>query len=261
VEVKGLVFFLALLVFGGARGQEAKVTVRPAGVTLIWEQGDKDAFDHQAVLNSQKPVALALYVEAENKKIVSFDADKSKLTSITDDQGTKIKGSVAHFPRIAKDGSAAFIEVRGEDPVSPQAETLFVKGVLKLAVASKTEAKRSKVVEAKKGSKVELAENLVFEISEAGKPGWGDDPFALTLKIKRDIPEVAKVRFFDGEGKQIEASRSGSSRGGFFNKVTVTRDYNLKRKVDKISVEVDLWTDLEEIMVPFDVKVGVGGAK
>ena len=77
MEVKGLVFFLALLVFGGARGQESKVTVRPAGVTLIWEQGDKVAFDHQAVLNSQKPVALALYVEAENKKIVSFDADKS----------------------------------------------------------------------------------------------------------------------------------------------------------------------------------------
>jgi hypothetical protein len=40
----------------------------------------------------------------------------------------------------------------------------------------------------------------------------------------------------------------------------VTRDFNLKRKVDEIVVEVDVWTDLEELTVPFEVKAGIGGA-
>jgi hypothetical protein len=119
--------------------------------------------------------------------------------------------------------------------------------------------KRSKVVDAKKGSKIDLVENLVFEVSEAGKPDWGDDPLSVTLSIKRDIPEVAAFRFYDGEGKQIESSDSGSSRGGFLGNISVSKTFSLKQKADKISVEVDLWTDLEEVAVPFDVKVGVGG--
>ena len=258
--MKGLVFFLALLVFGGARGQDSKVTVRPAGVTLIWEQGDKDAFEHWTVLNSQDPVSVALYVTSSGKKIVSVDSSKSKLTTLSDDQGTKLKGEMGHFPRLAKDGSAAFLELHGEDPVSPKAQFVIAKGELKIAMASKTNAVRSKVVAARKGSKLELAEKFVFEITKAGKPDWGDDPFAVTLSIKRDIPEVASVRFFDADGKQIESSTGGSSRSGFLGRVKVTREFKLKRKADKISVEIDLWEDLENVVVPFDVKIGVGGA-
>ncbi|MFP6864396.1 MAG: hypothetical protein VCA35_00535, partial [Roseibacillus sp.] len=75
------------------------MTVRPAGVTLIWEQGDKDAFEHLMVLNSQHPVSVALYVTSSEKKIVSVDSSKSKLTTLSDDQGTKLKGEMGHFPR------------------------------------------------------------------------------------------------------------------------------------------------------------------
>ena len=259
--MRAFVFSLAFLGSSVAWGQDGQVSVRPAGVTLVWERGDKEAFEHMMVLNAQSPVTVALYVSSKGKKIVSFDRDKSKVTSLTDDQATKMKGEIGHFPRIAKDGSAAFIELRGDVPISSKAGSLLAKGELKVAVASKTSAKRSKVVPAAKGSKLELAEDLVFEISEAGKPSWGDDPFSVSLKIKRDIPEVAKVRFFDAEGQEIEASSAGSSRSGFLGRVTLTRDYNLKRKVDKLSVEMDLWTDLAELTVPFDVKLGVGGAK
>jgi hypothetical protein len=230
-------------------------------VTLLWEQGDEEAFEHLSVLNQQSPVAMALYVTAKEKKIVSFDSDKCKLTLLTDDQGTKIAGQMGYFPRIAKDGSAAFLELMGENAVSPKAQAVIAKGNLTVALASKTDAKRSEVVDVKKGAKLELAENLVFEITKAGKPDWGDDPFSVTLEIKRDIEEVANFRFFDGEGKQIEASQAGSSRGGFLGRVSVSLDFNLKAKAEKLSLELDLWTDLEEVLVPFDLKVGVGGAK
>ena len=256
-----VVFLLALMVGSVAFAEGEKVTIRPAGVTLLWEQGDEKSFEHLSVLNSQEPVALALYLSGNEKKIVLIDRDKSKLATFTDDQGTEIEGKIGHFPRIAKDGSAAFVEVRGEKAVSPKAEALLAKGQFKVAVASKTEVKRSKVVSAKKGSKVELAEDLVFEITKTGKPDWGDDPFALTLKIQRDISEVAMFRFYDEEGKQIESRGTGSGRGGFLGKVTVTRDFNLKRKAAKLILEVDRWTDLEKIAVPFDVKVGIGGGR
>ena len=252
---------LAMLGWSGAWGEERKVSVRAAGVTVIWEQGNKEAFEHMMVLNSQHPVALALYITAKGKKIVAIDSDKSKLTSLGDDQETNIKGRLGHFPRLAKDGSAAFVEIQGENGVSTKAEALVAKGSLAISTASKTDSKRSKVVKAKKGSKLEFGEGLNFEIAQAGKPDFGDDPFAVTLKIKRDIPEVAKFRFFDADGKEIEAHQTGSSRGGGLGNVSVTRDFNLKRKADQIRVEIDRWTDLGKVVVPFDVKVGIGGGK
>lgn len=258
--MRRLVFFLALLGVVPVVGQE-KVTVRAAGVSLVWEDEKKieAAFEHNPILHAHKPVTLAVMIIAGDKKIVSINRDKSKLDLFGDDSGTKMKARLEHFPKIAKDGSAAIVDISGDKPLARGAEAIVAKGAVQLAVASKTDAKRSKLVEVKKGSKVNLGEKFVFEISDAGKPDWGEDPLSITLKINRDIPEVAKVRFFDEKGEQIEADQAGSSRGGFFRKVTVTRDFNLKRKVGKVFVEMDIWTDLEEKSVPFDLKVGVGG--
>lgn len=261
VAMRRLVFLLVLLGMSPAFGQE-KMIVRAAGVSLVWEDEKEmeKAFDHSPILHAHKPVTLAMIIiSGDKKKIVSINRDKSKLENFGDNVGTKMKAGLEHFPKIAKDGSAAVIDISGDKPLARGAELIVAKGTIQLSVASKTNAKRSKLVAVRKGSKVDLGKNFAFEISDAGKPDWGEDPLSITLKISRDIPEVAKVRFFDEEGEQIEASQAGSSRGGFFGKVTVTRDYNLKRKVGKVFVEMDIWTDLEEKTVPFDLKVGVGG--
>jgi len=259
--MRGFVFPLVFLIFESAFGQEEAISIRPAGVTLIWEKVDQDAFEHVSILHSQKPVAVALYLTSGAKKIVSIDRDASKLSSLTDDQGTKMKGRIGYFPDIAKNGSGAFVSVEGETHISSKAQSLILKGRIHVALASKTNAKRSKVVPARKGSKLVLAEDLVFEIENAGKDDFREGRFGITLKIDRDIPMVAKVRFFDGEGKQIDANSSGSGRMGFGRRVTVTRDFSLERSIKEISIEVDLWADLQEVEVPFDLKVGVGGGQ
>ena len=107
--MRGFVFPLVFLIFESAFGQEEAISIRPAGVTLIWEKVDQDAFEHVSILHSQKPVAVALYLTSGAKKIVSIDRDASKLSSLTDDQGTKMKGRIGYFPDIAKNGSGAFV--------------------------------------------------------------------------------------------------------------------------------------------------------
>lgn len=258
MQMSRVVFSLAFLSWGVAFGQ---VSVVPAGVTLIWQAADKDAFEHHFVLNSQKPVAIAFYAESKGKKIVSFDRNKSKVSSLTDDQGTKIKAEVAYFAKIAKDGSAAFLEVNGETPVSSKASSLLVKASLQFDLASKTETSKSKVIAVKKGAKIELAEDLVFEIDEFGKPDFGEEPFSVELKIKRDIPDVAEVRFYDEAGNEIESESQGSSRMAFGKRVTVSRNYSLKKKVANLRMEVDRWADLERVTVPVDATIGIGGGK
>jgi hypothetical protein len=247
--------------FESVFGQDQAISIKAAGVTLIWEKIDEDAFDHVSILHSQKPVAVTLYLKSEAKKIVSIDRKGSKLSSLTDDQGTKMKGRIGHFPDIAKNGSGAFVDVEGETYISSKAQRLILKGTIHVALASKTNAKRSKVVPARKGSKLILADDLVFEVENAGKDDFREGRFGITLKIDRDIPMVAKVRFFDGDGKQIDAKSEGSGRMGFGRRVTVTRDFSLERSAKEISIEVDLWADLKEVDVSFDLTIGVGGGK
>ena len=128
-------------------------------------------------------------------------------------------------------------------------------------VASQSETKATKPVAYKKGDKVELGEDFAFEISEIGKPKWGKDPLSVTLKWSRKVPELAAVRFFDADGKEIESSNGGSSSMGFSGKYTVSKSYNLKKKSDVLKIEMDLWVDLEKITVPLNVAVGLNGAK
>lgn len=262
VQVKRIVF-LAMALGGGVSGPRAEevVQVRPAGVALLWSQDEEKAFDHLAILNQPHPVGLALSLRSAGKKIVSVDEEGSKVLTFADDRGTDLKGEFGYFPQIAEDGSVAILDLHGTRSVSPEAGALIAKGQLKVGLASRTNALRAGPVEVGKGAVLKFADDLQFEITRAGKPEWGDAPFSVSLTIKRDVPEVAAVRFFDGTGKQIEAERAGSSRSGFLGRVSLTWDFTLQARVEQLAAEVDVWSDLEEKVAPFDLRVGIGGAK
>jgi hypothetical protein len=238
----------------------ADPSVRPSALQVVWED-DKEAFDGFGVLNTMNPVELALLLDAGGRKLIEVDDRGSKVTDFKDDKGTDLDGEFGPFPKVSEDKSMARFSVRGGKPPVAGAGAVSAKGVVKIRTGSKVETKTSKVVEAKKGATVAVSDTLEFEVTKTGKPDWGDEPFMVEFEIKRDIPEVAAVRFYDADGKEVESSSGGGGRMSFLNRVTVSKEYKLARKLDAFRVETDLWTDMEETEVPFDVTVAVGGAK
>lgn len=255
--LKGLIF---VSVMGLGVLVAADPSVRPIALLVAWED-DKENFGGFGVLNTQNPVELKLLLDAEGKQLISLDARGSKVTAFQDGKGNDLKGEVGPFPKVSEDKLLARFSVRGEKPPAAGAETISAKGVVKARFGSKVATKTSKVVEAKEGETVSLTKELEFEIKKTGKPQWGDEPFMVELEIKRDIPEVAAVRFYDADGKEVETKSGGGGRMSFMKRVTVSKEYKLARKLDKFRVEMDLWTDMEEMEVPFDVTVTVGGGK
>jgi hypothetical protein len=236
----------------------ADITVVPAGMKIVWKSLQKE-FDGFQTYNSKEGAYINLAVNAGDKGIIGFDKDKSKLT--ISDGTNDLGGKFGMWNKFSKDNKAMRVEVSSEKLPSADAAHLKLTGKLELVMASKTETKACAAREFKKGDKVALSDDFKFEIDSIGKPKWGDDPLALTFKWNRKIPEFAAVRFYDEAGKEIESSTNGSSRSGFLGKYTVTKSYKLKKKSKMLKIEMDLWMDAENVSVPVDVQVGIGGSK
>ncbi len=236
----------------------AEITVEPAGMKIVWKSMQKE-FDGFQTYNSKEGAYISLAVNAGDKGIIGFDQDRSKLT--VSDETNDLGGKFGMWNKFSKDGKLMRVEVATEKLPAAAAAGLKLTGKLELIVASKTETKASEPREFKKGDKVELSDDFKFEIDTIGKPKWGDEPLALTLKWNRKVPELAAVRFCDEAGKVIESSPSGSSRSGFLGKYTVTKSYKLKKNSKVLKIEMDLWMDAEKVTVPVDVRVGLGGRR
>lgn len=270
-KVKETICWFVLLSCGTVGAEAPNMTVKAAGVTLDgvksdWtSKQDKEILGNLTIVGDRAPVVLSLMIKGSDKTILDYDGEASEISSLIDDRKTNLRGKMDLVPRIAEDGSAALAFLEGKKSVSPRAEALMAKGNLKFTVASKRAATRSKVVEAKSGSVLTIDNRTAFTVMgvEIVKPEQGFDvgPFKVTLRIGREIPEVAQIRFYDGKGELIESKRRLKREWGSTGKMTVSLDYSLARQAEKISIEVDRWTDMEEVTVPFDVKVGIGGKK
>ena len=97
-----------------------------------------------------------------------------------------------------------------------------------------------------------------FEVNNLRKPDWGDNPIQVELKSSVSYKDFKGLHFYDLKGNKIESERSGSGSMGIFGKRTYTVSFNLKKKVDKIVLAVDEWSDLEVVKVPFDFTIGAG---
>ncbi len=250
----------------------AQVEVSVAGIRVVAkgyrsEQEDqKFKGDEVRAFNSFAGTSVGLLITSKEKVIVGMDEDRSKITVFGDSQGTdftEAKGRLGRggvefgFSHQSNDKMALMTEVESAGLPAKGAKEIILKGELMVSVASKSALMKSKLVDAKKGDKVVVGGHS-FEIDELGKPDWGKDPLAITLKSSVNHKDFRAFKFFDAEGKEIESKRAGSTSMGIFGKRTYTVTFNLKRKVDQIVLGLDRWTDLEKVQVPFDVKIGAG---
>lgn len=237
--------------------------VELAGLKVILKTTGK-GFDGLRPFNSERGAEIALLVSHPDKGLIAFDKDKSKLELFSDDQGKALCKSIGfmegwgNFPQIEKDGSAVLVEVAGRIPPSPKARALRVRGELALLRATKVEQARLENFKAQKGESLKVGP-FDFKIQNAGKPDWGSGVLQLSLSIDRDIPEVKTIRFLDGDGKAIETRDGGTSRSSALDTVFVSRSYILERTSEKLSIEIDYYSDMALIKVPVNLDVHIGG--
>ena len=258
------------MVFGlvaGVASGEVKVELAGLQVTAKgYVPKGENEFNSLRAFNRQLGTKVGLLVTSSDKAIVKLDEEKSKVTVFSDDQETdliKVKGrfgrksGVFRMTSEAKDGKAIITHVESSGVPKKGAKNLTLKGGLVVSLASKSKEVRSELTVLKKGEKLVLGEDA-FEINSLGKPDWGDDPIQVELKSSVSYKDFKGFHFYDSEGNKVESKRSGSGSMGIFGKRTYTVSFNLKKKVDKIVLAVDEWSDLEIVKIPFDFTIGAG---
>lgn len=250
--------WIALFALLSSVPSPAEPEVRVAGLQVVWED-DREAFDGFSLFNGQQALVLGLLVDGGGAGLIEFDDENSRLTALRDDFGTKLDGKIGSFPKISEDGKLLRLVIESEKLPKPGASQLQAKGELAVLSASETETLKCGPVKLEEDAKLDFGDQLDFRVVKVGKPDWGDAAWQVELEIKRDIAEMAVLRFYDGDGKEIESDRVSTGRMGFMGQVSVTLGYTLAREVAEVRVELDRWTDLEKLSVPFEVSVGIGG--
>jgi hypothetical protein len=221
---------------------------------------------------------VALILSSPDGGLVDLDTDASEVASYTDDQGkdlakAEVKGGSgperARFDfmnQISKDGKLCCTEIAAPGVPTRGAKSVIVAGRVALRMAKQQKDFTAGKVVLKVGAKFTVGA-VPFTITSVEKPKWGggmfadestkpdDNLLAVDLRTTQDAESVARIEFFDSEGRALNAElHTTSSLGG----KAITWTYYLKPRVDMAKIVVWRWTDMKKVAVPFRLTVGVG---
>ncbi|MEZ5305202.1 MAG: hypothetical protein R3F11_31850 [Verrucomicrobiales bacterium] len=250
--------------------QAPKINVDVAGVQFVKREKGK-GFEGVRPFNSQNlGVKLSLFIEPEGSaKIIEIDDDESKLASFKDDQGTDLleKADKENYSRVgfsfmnevSDDGAVGMIDLESGRGPADGAKTVSAEGAVSVHLGSKTA--QHKIDGALKEGAALKGGPFSFVVKSVGKDKNFDDEaiVAINIETKTKPTTLAKVRFLDKSGKDLESSRTGSSSMSFGNQGTFTFDYEIKTAdaANVATVVFEEWTDFQKVMVPFVAEAAV----
>ena len=199
--------------------------------------------------------------------IIKLDDHKSKLSKFSDDKGADLLAAkppkesffnspIGSFPKITKDQKACLVELQAMACPSAGSKSLDIEATLSLAVGDEQEVVKHEKVQAKKDATFK-AGGIDFKITDAGKNTFGDDPMKISLESKDGL-KVAKIRFLDGAGKEIDSHQGSSGSMSFGGMTSYSWDYTLKQMAASVTIEVTLWKKVSVVDVPVNLTVSLG---
>lgn len=239
----------------------AEPTVTLAGIQVVFDDGEKD-FDGFRTFNMQEGYNVALIVRSEGKTMVGFDDDKAAITV----GGAKAECSFFSNMAFSEDRMAMKLEFKTTAPVKVGADgSLKVEGGLPVTLATGKKETRSLPFEVKKGVTIAFPEGEdgmpELKVKSTGKPDFGDAEFEIEFSTNRKPDEIAGIRFYTKDGKQVEAERGSSGWMGFGNKGSGEVSYRFKTKPAGLILAVEDWTGREEITLKVDFSAGLSMTK
>ena len=228
-----------------------KVSV--AGLRVVgigYGEGGREA----QAFNESSGVGLAVVVQTSGAGgIIAFDENASSLDELTDSTGKNLldEASIWPFPKLTKDGKAVIVEMKARGVPAPGATDVHARGKLSLTTAT--------------GSKAVKVPNVVLANDKTFKLGTGTVTLSeveategqTSVTFKGPLAVFAAIRgmkFMDAQGQPIESSSAGSGR---MNDVAMA-SYRLTTAAKAVTVEIDQWQGMKPVVVPFNVKAGLG---
>lgn len=206
--------------------------------------------------NQQSGLSVALIVQAPgDRKIVEVDDSQCALTVLTDDRGHNLLDNVnwGGFPKVSKDGQLALIEVTSKKRPTKNATQLRVKGTICIRVAASERTEKIENLKLQVGAKAHVQQDII----QVMKVQEENDGLALVLQIKRKIMNNLKdIRFYTRKGGLVDIGSRGSFTFGNVSQMHYNLD--IKSIPETLTVEMDLWQELETLDLSFDIESGLG---
>jgi len=250
-----LAVLLSVIATSGALAQTPKISV--AGIRIIGGGLGANGSELHAFGEQHPGTAVGLAIEApEGNGIIDIDDHGSRLDALTDNKGRSLleEGRFGPFPKISEDKSAAMVDVEARGRPSAGASSITLKGNVALTMASGSKPTRIANVRLEQGRTMKVGDTTITVKTVKA----GDDSTELTFALPRSfMNSIHAVRFFDSKGAAIESSRSGS---GYMNEAAEVQ-YDVKSKAKTVAVEFDVWQNIRQVKVPFNLTAGlaIGG--
>lgn len=242
------------------------VTVRVCGLMVVGDAYGKGNEIIRPLNASESGVRLAVLASVANGELAGFVAKDSSLTSFADDKGGNLlaggddlaKPGFDPAAQRAVDNKAMIVELRSMRAPAAGASQIVAEGELALrySPSGKRESARLTNTALKAGTKLK-AGPIAFEISVAAvRPGG--DGFEVQFRSTQDLSGLAGVKFIDSLGKPIDAVAGPQLQVNFMGVDSHTATYSLTRKVERATIVVEYWGDIQTIKVPVKLRTGVG---
>ena len=263
-------FFVLSLSFGSAFnsscvGQQEELKV--VGVRIVGEGYGKTQYGSELrAFNWEPGTNVAILLSHPSGGLIEIDQEKSVISKWTDDKDRNVLTKKSKFSGksfeigsadISKDGKAALLEISTASLPQKGTTSMKIEGELHVSAGSKTKMEKSKEISLKKGTKFELA-GLKFKVGSSGKPQWGDNPFAVKFSYSGTNESLKALKFFAADGKPLKSTGLGSMSSNFGGKVNTEKEFGFPKKLDKLIVGVETWTDRSVKKVPLKLDVTLG---
>ena len=233
----------------------ADILVKPAGLQIVYDDGG-DKFGGFRTFNSSEGINIEFHLTSDGASFVGLDQEGCDLSIGGVEAGCMFFGQDHEF---SKDKQVMRVKFDADGAEAKDGK-IKVSGHLSVLTASKLETAETKMLAWKKGAAITFAgtDKLpTFQVTEVGKPKWGDDKWSVTIQAKESFQAPVRVYFEEADGTRHEARKGGSSRTSFVNNVTIELEYRTKSKIDKAKMVVEYWADLKKEKVPVDLELGL----
>jgi hypothetical protein len=208
-------------------------------------------------------LAVALLVTRPAGPLIALDEEDSRVTRFTDDKGTNLlAGERRSFSSgfraatMAKDGSAAMLELNAPGLPAKGFKELAVQGVLVFRTATQQRTVQQ-VVALRPGTPITVLP-FPLTVAEVSKISGGNMQQLIGLEGGRQIFDIISIKFINAAGIEVEASETGWSSNVASGRQTVRKFYNLAQKSDTLLFRITLWADAHDVPTPVDFKFGLG---
>ena len=262
-----MAIFAAIYPLGSVFGSEENANQIPPTVIIRGIRIAAEPYKNDDMLRpfNQTGTAISIEIVYPPGGLIEMDEEESELKRLIDDRDTDLLASKGRFqrpgfgsfPKLSDDTRAAVIEISSPGRPASGAKSITTSGTLVFKAATTKKTFKQENVTLSVGESIE-AGPIKFKINAVSKPDWGDEPLQVTLETNRDISELAEIRFTNDAGELIKSRQASSSRMGGLGMVRIKHDYALAEKVDKVTIEMDYWTDMHDVVVPFELSTSVG---